>query len=362
MPTKTKGRAATSSGLSIKTFKGLNETRMQKGSFNRGIRVQLKDNDIIPIQFTCDPDEFVEYSVHVWRDGNWNFVPCLGDSCPLCADEDDGRRKTSYQFATVVYNLKEKKYQILVGPKDLAGRILNRFQRAPGRWNKRTYEISRYPTTPVSYEFAVGEEDMVRVDAKKVAELDIDKYLEDEAKRFYGDELPSATSAMDEGDEDDDLEEDDDEVEEYTVKDLKAMRVGKLREVAEALGVDTDGLSKTDIVNGIIEAQEESEDAEDEDEEEEDEDFEDEEELDDEDEDEEDEDLDEDEEEDEDFDDEEEEEEPVKPARSRKAAPARRTGAATKTATKPTTRKATAKTATPPARKAAPARRPARRR
>lgn len=304
----------------------------------------LKDKGIVPLQFTKPIEDFVEYYTHSWQEsGTWNFVPCLGDNCPLCVDEDSDRRKTRYTFCTIVYNLKEKKYQYLTGPKTMAGIIALRFERKPGLFLKRTWDFAQLPTTPVSYDIQVGEDDPVRIDSKKAAALNIEKYLEDEAKRFYGDNLPDSASALDEGDEDeDDIEDDEEEEEEtYTLKDLKGMRVSKLKEIADELDVDADGLSKTELVEAIVEAQEELDNEDDEDE---DDDFD------------EDDDLDEDEEEDDDLDEDEDEdeEEEVKPSRSRKAA------------AKPATRRASKaapvrRTATKPA-KATPARRPARRR
>jgi len=275
----------------------------------------LKPGETCTVQFLSKPEDFTEFETHSWSDGSrWNFVPCAGDECPLCQDEDSDKRKKSYRFACLVYSFRDKAVKVLEGPKDLAGRIFFRYERKPTMFTKRTYEITKLATTPVSYDFAVGEDDLVSAATLKKAseKVSVDEYLELELKAFYGNELPEASGKglAEEPDEDEDEDEDeDDETEEvsYSLGDLRKMKIAKLTEIAEELDIDVDDMDKTDIIEAIVEAgSDEDEDDEDEDDEpDEDEDEDDESEDDEDDEDEEDEDEDDEDEEDDEEDDDE---------------------------------------------------------
>src|SRR5688572_15129141 len=94
----------------------------QGGGF--GNTAYIKKGDTLPVQFYHEPDDFLTFKEHQWdEDRKWFFVPCLGDDCPLCDDESENRSRVAYQFAAQVYNIKEKKAQVLKGGKDLGGRI-----------------------------------------------------------------------------------------------------------------------------------------------------------------------------------------------------------------------------------------------
>lgn len=214
MATSSRSRSSgksNSKGLSPAIFGGLDKKRIEsKGGGNYGLRVVLKQGDTAPVQFLGDPDDqgcFIEYEIHGFKeDGNWQFVPCAGDDCPLCSDEDDQRRRTSYRFAAVVYNLKEKKVQILEGPKDLAQRIYYRFSRRPSAFLGRVYDVTKFPTTPVTYAVDRGDDDPVAASRlEKLERPDLEKYVASEMERYYGTmEIPKS-SALD--DEEDDEEE-----------------------------------------------------------------------------------------------------------------------------------------------------------
>lgn len=311
-----KGKAATKKGLSVKTFKGLSKKRMaSKASENFGKRVRLDKGSTVPVQFLELPNDFIEYEMHAFQEnGRWTYVPCIGEDCPLCQSESDQIRKTSYRFSCNVWNLKEKKVQILEGPKDLAQRIFYRYERAPKKFLKRTYEITKFPTNPVSYGMDIGE-DEIKSTAKLMDKLhDLDAYVDEEARRYYGDEVPSAKALdADEEDveEDEDLDDEDEDDEE------------------EDEDLDDDDEDDED------EDDDDEEEDEDDDDEEDDEDDDDEDEEDDDDEDE---DEDEDDEDDEDDDD---DDEPVAPAKKKAA----KKPAAKKAAAKKAVKKAPAKKA-----------------
>lgn len=208
-------------GLSPKMFKGLDKKRIEKKGGGAGKRLVLDKNKTLPIQFLTKPEEFIEYEIHVFQeDGRWEFIPCAGDACPLCVDDDSDRAKTSYRFACNVYNLKDKKVQILEGPKDLAGRIFYRYERKPKQFLKRTFELTKFGGPPVTYDFQAGEDDPVQLSGLKAHSLE--EYLKDEMKRYFGEDLEAVTSSSleDDDDLDDDLEAEDDDIEDDDDDDL----------------------------------------------------------------------------------------------------------------------------------------------
>lgn len=210
MPARTKQKK----GLSVKTYGGLSKKRMASGgSGGMSKRVAFKKEEpTVPLQFLQPPEDFIEYDIHAFQeDGRWQFVPCTGaDSCPLCDDEDDQVRRLSYRFACNVLNLANNKVQILEGPKDLATRIYHKYERAPQKFLKRVWDVSRYQTTPISYSVDLAEDlDPVATRGKK--SLDLDEYLTDELKSYYGPDLENigggALAADDDDGDDDEAEE-----------------------------------------------------------------------------------------------------------------------------------------------------------
>jgi hypothetical protein len=325
-PLARRSSTATRKGLTVRTFKGLDKKRIEKKGRGQGNRLAIEQGETVSVQFLSTPDEFTEFYTHSWKDDRWYFVPCAGDGCPLCEDEDRDKAKVGYRFATLVYSFKDKDIKILEGPKDLAGRIMYRYERRPSLFLKRTYEITKMATTPVSYEFAVGEDDLIAaatIKSKLSKAISIEDYLEGELRSYWGDDLPGTGSITeDDGDEDEDEDEDEEEAE-YSLADLRKMKLIKLQEIAEDREIDTEDMDKSDLIEAIMEAAEgvpdEDEDDEDEDESEDDEDEDDES-----DEDEEDDDEDDDEDEDEDEDDEEPRRPAKKAAKSVKKAPAKK--------------------------------------
>lgn len=221
-----RGGRTTKKGLSVKTYSGLNKKRMEsKGG--GGNRVILKKGDTVAVQPLQKPSEMLEFDQHVWKEGGkWYFVPCTGDDqCEPCQSEDSNVSRKSYVFACNVYNLKDRKVQVLAGPKTLATQLFYRYQRKPALFLKRVYDITQFPTNPVTYNFELAEEQPVRTSGLKL--IDLDEYVQGELDRYYGDdEKPSGKSggksSLDDDDDEDELDEEDFEEDDDEDEDLLA--------------------------------------------------------------------------------------------------------------------------------------------
>lgn len=240
MKTKEKSKGGKSSGgLTVQSFGGLSKKRYSKGQ--GWPRITLKQGDTRTVQFAAlisDEKQWKEIEQHQFQDGGkWNYVPCLGKNCPLCEDEDNDVRKTHYRFFTNAYDFKEKQWAVLEGPKDLSGRIARKFERLKkagkeARFLKTTYDISKMATTPVSYDVDNGDDNPVKLDPKKL--VDLDAYLLDQAVRYFGEDMPTSKSkgksALD--DDDDDAEDD-----EYDEDDLEEMSTKEIKRIAKGLKI-----------------------------------------------------------------------------------------------------------------------------
>lgn len=210
-----------SGGLSPQLFSGLNQKRMASGQGNPniGLRVQLEKSKPLPVQFMGDPDDaeyFIEIDQHQFQEeGRWNYVPCAGDDCPLCASESEVKAKRHYRFFAVIYNLNDRKLQVLEGPKTMAQLIFLRYKATRRRsarnrrpFTRRVYEITKMPTEPVSYDLAIGEDDPVSsARLAKLEAIDLQKYVTSEMERYYGNlDLPSRSALEDDIEDDDDYD------------------------------------------------------------------------------------------------------------------------------------------------------------
>lgn len=209
---KTAGKPATKKGITPQVFKGMSKGRMEKKGGGAGKRVFFSNEDpTVTLQFLQTPDEAQEYYVHFFQeDGRWNVVPCAGKAdCPLCDSDDEKIARPSYRFAINVINLKDGRVQVLEGPQALALRVFQRYKRKPALFKKRVYDVSKFPTSPVSYDVEIAEEDAVSTRGKKL--IDLEQYLIDEMKAYYGDDLSISPSALDDDEDDEDDEEDDED-------------------------------------------------------------------------------------------------------------------------------------------------------
>lgn len=220
-------------GLTARTYSGLNKDRMKKGT--GGNRCQFKVGENVTVQFLDTPAEMVEYDEHVFNDGGWKYVPCIGKGCPLCEDEDSDVRKIGYKMLANVYNFKTQKVEVLSGPKTLAGRIFSRYDseakraKSKGKKNQflnKTWQIDKLDQVPVSYDIDQGDKDAIQLGSKH-KKFDLNEYINGDLQRYYGEDMPkpkkSKRSALDDDDADDDDAYDRDDLEEMSSKEVKAI-------------------------------------------------------------------------------------------------------------------------------------------
>lgn len=261
-----KKKKGSGSGFSPRIYQGLNDKRMAKGS--GGDRLVIQQGETKTVQFPTSIKDFREFDIHQFQEkGKWNYIPCAGDDCPLCDDDDDDVRKTHYRFCCNVYSRKDKKVLILEGPKDLSGRIAMRAKSANkgklkkiGKFNRKLYDVSKLKTTPVSYDVESADGKALSLD--DLAELklhDLDKYIVGEMERYFGDGMPtskSGKSALDDDDDDDDDADDD----EYDMDELMDMKTSEVKRIAKSMKIsltdsDDEDRSKKQLAKLIIKKQ-----------------------------------------------------------------------------------------------------------
>lgn len=231
--------------LKAKTFKGLSEKKMKKRSGGSGPRVKVEDDKPNTLQFYKDPDSFTEFEQHGWQSGGrWNFVPCAGEGCPLCTDEDDRIRKTSYRFAAPVYDFKKKESSILEGPQTMASIIFRRYKRAEeqraGSFRRRVWDITRFSGTPTTFDCEATEHS-AKNPANLPEPLDTDAYVQSQMERYY-ENADADVSALDDDFDGDSFEEDEDwleggDDEAWTEESLLALGKSDLVEVARSFNI-----------------------------------------------------------------------------------------------------------------------------
>lgn len=209
-PSKKRSRDADSTKKLVgAAFGGLSRTRMSSGAgFSKRLRFDQKKSSLV--QFYGEPDDaeaFKEYYVHSFReDGNWKFVPCAGDNCPLCTDEDDDKRKKKYRFACQVFDVDAGEAMIMEGPKDLAQRIFSKYEKLVEKdkghlFTKKVWEVAQLPTTPVSYEVDSSDERRVKLSEHEAAS--IQDYIDGEINRYHGEIKPKRSSLQARDDDED---------------------------------------------------------------------------------------------------------------------------------------------------------------
>lgn len=232
-----------------------------------------KEDPTVTIQFFKTPNKFTIYKNHSFQEDGWKYVPCAGENCPCCEHEDEDVRKTSPRFVTNVYNHRSKKVQLLEGPKTLGAMIHYRWAKrgpkAKANFLKTVFDITRYPTQPVTYGLDRSDDDVIVIAGKKLE--DELQYLKNLQVAYYGDSMdvdPDAISDDDDETEEEDLDEDVDEDEDdevYTATELYKMKIAELKTIAKEFGIKPVPTGKDALMDAIIEAQTDDEDEDDDD-------------------------------------------------------------------------------------------------
>lgn len=257
---KKKGKGG---GLTPRVYGGLSKARTTRGVMTD--RFRIKNGESGTVMFLEIPKDMKEFDQHQFRDrGKWNYVPCAGDDCPLCEDEDSDVAKVHYRFVCNVYNLGTKKCEILEGPKTLAGRIRQRYgtdKKKQKRFLKKTFEISKLDGETVEWDVETSDEDPVS--EKVLANLkkhDLMADITGSMERYFGNKLPKKGSKTALDDDDYDEDDEDDEDTEYDEDDLEEMDLSEVRKIAKSLKIKTvdaegDKRSKAKLIKLIIKAQ-----------------------------------------------------------------------------------------------------------
>lgn len=258
----------------------------------------IKEDESITVRFLTEPDEWFRYYEHY--DQVLGFFPCIGDECPGCESPNERTQYASQRYLANVVLTEEGKVAPLKMAKDLANRVVARFERY-GTLLDRDYVLSRTGTfKDVLYDVdaeapsaldlgrydlldleavleeqvldALGDDDdepkpakkkaaPKKAKAKKAPEPEVDDDDEEETVIVEADdEVPSDGADEEEPEgtivsaEDD---EDDEEVIELSEDELLAMSVNDLKSIAVQVGVDiSPSMRKSALVDAILDAAE----------------------------------------------------------------------------------------------------------
>jgi len=253
--------------LSPNVFKGgISEKRLgeraarQAAAAGGGDQLRYKVGDTRLVQFFGEPTDttyFLEFAQHQFKAGNtWNYIPCAGEDspdCEPCQSEDDSKSKIHNRLICVVWSFKDRAVKILEGPNALSQNIFHQWKRAPERFLKRTYEITKLNTQPVGYSVDRGEERPIDLSNKEP--LDLNKYLVDAMQKYYAG-ISSRPSTLDDDEdediEDEEMEDNEEEPEEDEMLDKDAYSWSDLKEYAREVGVRSDTKSRSELVKLIL--------------------------------------------------------------------------------------------------------------
>lgn len=250
--------------IAPKIFKGLQEGRMKSGGGNFADRCEWKQGDTITVQFLEPITDFAEYDQHQFRDGGkWKYVPCGGENCPLCADDDADVSKVHYRFSANVYNHGTKRVEVLEGPKTVSNLVAKRYKKAMTKakgksedkalkiWQNLVWDMSKMKTQPVSFDMEEGDDDPVSENKWKDKLHDLGKNIIQQFTFYFGDSVD--ISALEAKEDEDAASSLDDKV---AKKDLKGMDDDALKKLGKSFGVKLKGKTRKEFIDAILEAQE----------------------------------------------------------------------------------------------------------
>lgn len=279
------------SGKKMGSVKAVKDS-LKKGGSSLNTYIKNVPADGITVRFLTEPEEwfgFYEY----WNDESRNFTPmAVGEVLP------DGTRP-SFRYLASAVDVETDRVIPLKMAKTMANSLMLKYDKY-GTMLDRNYELQRHgegldttydvtPDAPSKLNLAKYETldlEKVLIDARSVSlgETDTEKSAptvdddevddEDDAFSVKATRAKKAESAkkkavvVDEDDDEDTEDEDEDEMEEMEELEddeesevldeetLSAMSLRDLRVICEDMDIDHDGMSKPDMVEAIIEAQE----------------------------------------------------------------------------------------------------------
>lgn len=246
---------------------GLNERRIKESSGgNRDPHLVIfKDGETRILQFWGTPqqkDHFREFEQHGRNLGGnkWEFVPCIGDGCVPCEDEDEKFANPNYAFVAQVWDFKEKKAKVVSGGSNLAQAIVFKWKQGPTRFSKKVWNVARLATTPKSFNIDTAEERVLNLGTKEP--VDIAEYLAGRYETWLKAHPQSSRTSLDDDDDDYDDEEDDIEEEDVpTRKQMLKMEWADLKAYAKSIRVPDyrDYRKRSELIDAIEETLEDEE-------------------------------------------------------------------------------------------------------
>jgi hypothetical protein len=134
---------------SIKKLKSDLKSRSGGGTWVRSI----PDDEDFKVRFLTEPDQWFKYDEHYLQDVN--YFPCVGDDCPGCEDDDEGR--TTRRYLANALDVENDRVIPLKLPVTVANLLVSRQERygtlmdrdyillRQGKKLKTTYDVDSEP-------------------------------------------------------------------------------------------------------------------------------------------------------------------------------------------------------------------------
>lgn len=169
----------------------------------------LKPDQDVKVRFLGSPEEWRNYDSHrMQKDGRWWDVPCTGDNCLACDQEEDKRAAC----LVPVYLVEKKKVKFFKASPRFMNDLLIMYNRTNKKGRSklldRDYNIQRDGEGKETRYLLDAEEPEKRPEVKELEIPDADKLLERWVRLFWEGETKSSKSKSKDDDEDDDEFED----------------------------------------------------------------------------------------------------------------------------------------------------------
>lgn len=249
--------------IAPKIFTGLNEGRMASTAGRFADRTKFQQGDTVELQFLDPITSFAEYDQHQFRDGGkWKYVPCGGENCPLCADDDPEVAKVHYRFSCNVYNHDTKRVEVFEGPKTVSQLVAKRYKKIVAKakgnenkalklWQNATWQLSKMKTQPVTFDMEEGDNDPVSTKKWEGKLFDLSANIIEQFKFYFGADVD--VRALDAKEEKEAKSSMDDVA--FSKKDLKKLSDDDLKKVGKDFGIKAKGKTKKEFIDAIAAAQ-----------------------------------------------------------------------------------------------------------